>query len=703
MKKLLIIAGAAIAVLIAALVVLIKVYVTPERIKEFVIPTAETSLNRKIAIGDINIGLFKGIGISDFAIRETDQQHDFVKCREFVLKFKLLPLLSKQLVIDELKLVSPEINIKRSKEGAFNFEDIGKKKETAEAQQETPGDKPGGLPISLLVNRIAVEDARLSLADLMKELPDIKSSADIAISIESVDGSNIFSEGSVDITFNEIIMAKPAGKRVADLFTGLKYAVNFNLESKDIRIDRADLKVGEITASIKGDVRNLQTSPAVDVALTLDKVNTSELQKLAALFADLKGLSLSGTLAADVKLDGEVKKLDTLKAEGNITMEKVGITYDKINALLDGNMKFDEKVMNIDIKGAIDKNTAEIKGSVRNYFDNQNIDFTIYSPKLILDELIPAGTAQPKAPAEGGQPGQERAAKPSEEAKPLDLKLTAKGQIKVDSAVYQNMTMSDFIMQVTFKENKLEIPEMSAKAGKGVLNVKSLVDLSKPGYTYRLSTIIDSLHADEMVNSFFPKAKDTVFGMLSLNLKMNGAGTVPDQIRKNLVADGDFNLKEGKITGARITEGLSGLLGIDELKTIDFKEARGTLQVKNRLARIDTIFSSDDLSLDPKGNIGLDETLDLAFDLKLAPRLTDKAMSSKIAKYIKSDEGWGTIPLKVTGTFAKPSYMVDVEKAGKQVIKKEADKYIDKLFDKQDEEKKKELEPVKDLLKGIFK
>jgi AsmA protein len=105
--------------------------------------------------------------------------------------------------------------------------------------------------------------------------------------------------------------------------------------------------------------------------------------------------------------------------------------------------------------------------------------------------------------------------------------------------------------------------------------------------------------------------------------------------------------------------------------------------------------------MDPKGTIGLDETLDLAFDLKLSSRLTDKAMmKSNIAKFIKNDQGWGVIPLKIYGTFSEPSYAVDMEKTGKRVIRKEADKFLDKIFDKNEI---KELEPVKDLLKGLFR
>lgn len=699
MKKFLIITAISAAVIIIALTVLIKIFVTPERVKGFVIPTVENALNRKITVGDIDIGLFSGISLNDFAIKEADQKGDFVKCREFVLKFKLLPLLSKRVVIDELRLVSPAIRLERGPDDKFNFESIGKK-EAPEALKEEKPDETEGLPISLTINKIAIHDAKFSLTDSMKKLPDLKSTADINISIKSADKANIFSEGSIDLTLDEIILKKPGEKRIKDLPVNLKYAVNYNLGSKDIRLDKADLKIWELLASIKGDIRNLKTSPEVNISVKIPKVKTAEVQNLAALFADMKGLVLSGEIAADIKLNGEIKKTEALKASGNVTLDKVGITYNEINALLDGNVKFDEALMNIDLKATLDKNTAEIKGSVRDYMKEQKINLNIYSKQLSIDALIPAGKPADKVSAGSTKSTPEQSAK---EAAPLALKLTADGEIKIDSAVYRNMTMSNFYMKYKFKDNKLTIPKLTASAGKGTLNLNSLVDLSRPGYEYNLSGNINSLHADEIVNTFFPKAKDTVFGLITLNLKMNGSGTLIESIKRNLVADTDFTIKDGKLTGANITKGLAQFLNISELETINLRQANGTVKVRDGIARLESIFSSEDLSMDPKGNIGLNETLDLAFDLKLSPRLTDKAMTSKIGKYIKGDEGWGVIPLKVSGTFAEPSYMVDLEKAGKQVIKKEADKYIDKYFDKQSEERKKELAPVRDLLKEILK
>jgi AsmA protein len=696
MKKILIITVSAIAVLIIAFAVFIKIYVTPERVKGFIVPYAEKALNRKVQIGEISISIFKGIGLSDFSIREADQTRDFAKCKEFVLKFKLLPLLSKRVVIDELRLVSPAVKIERGPDGKYNFEGIGEK-EGPEVKEVKP-DEAGGLPISLTVNKIAVQDAKFSFADAMKELPDIKSTADIDISIKSTDGSNIFSEGTVDLKVDEITLKKPSEKHVRNIPAGLTYAVNYNLESKDIRVDRADLKIREILASLKGDIKNMKTSPEVNISVNIPKVKTSEVQNLAALFADLKGLVLSGEIAADIKLVGEIKKTETLKANGNVALDRVGIIYNEINAMLDGNVKFDKALMNIDLRATIDKNTAEIKGTVRDYMKDQKINLNLYSKKLSLDALIPAGK-----PADKTSAGKSTPEKPSKEVAPLNLKLTADGEIRIDSAVYRNMNMTDFYMQYKFRDNRLDIPKLTAKAGKGALKVNSLIDLSKPGYAYNLTGNIDSLHADEIVNTFFPKAKNTVFGLINLNLKMNGSGTLMESIKKNLVADTDFNIKEGKLTDANLTKGLAQFLNIQELETINLRQANGTVGVKNGVARLDSIFTSDDLAMDPKGNIGLNETLDLAFDLKLSPRLTNRAMGSNIGRYIKNDAGWGMVPLKVSGTFAKPSYRVDIEKAGKRIIKKEADRYIDKYLDKQSDKKKKELEPIGDILKEMLK
>jgi uncharacterized protein involved in outer membrane biogenesis len=569
MKKVLLIISAVALITITAFAVFIKIYVTPGRIKTFLLPYAEETLNRKITVGEIKINLLKGIDVKDFTIKEPDEKTDFVKCRDFILKFQILPLLSRKVVIDELTFLSPEIRIARDSKGRFNFEGLGKKEAHEEVKKEVHASKTKELPISLLVNNIIVKDSRFSFVDATGTLPDMKGTFAVNAGIKSADGSLLSSKGNMELRLDEVIMQSPSKKQIKDINAVLEYSANISLATGSIHIDKADLKIQGMPVSLTGDVKNFSKDPEIDIAVSVPKTRSADLQKLIASFADIKGLMLSGNFSADLKLSGIPPKTDSLKSNG---------------------------------------------------------------------------------------------------------------EIKIDNVKYQGLTMTDFYTKYMLKNNKFEIIKTTAFAGKGKFNVNSIVDLSKPGYTYSLTVSIDSLHTDEVVTSFFPKAKDSVFGLLSANLKLNGAGTKPERVKNNLAADGDFNIKDGTITNAKITDNLSRFLNIDELKTINLRQARGTIKIRDRHARLDSVFTSDDIAMNPSGDIGLDETLDLAFDLKLSPRLTKKTLDKNITKYIKNEEGWSVVPLKVSGTLSDPSYNVDVAKAGKKVIEKEIEKFLDKLF-----------------------
>jgi AsmA protein len=418
-------------------------------------------------------------------------------------------------------------------------------------------------------------------------------------------------------------------------------------------------------------------------------------------------VAFSGNLSADVNVAGRVKKTETIKTNGKVTLEQLGIVYRNVHTVIDGNLNLKGQSVDFDLLAAVGENNAELKGYVRNYMKDQKIKLDVYSKKLVLDEIIPSEKTGDVSPTQKTKPG---AGKAAAEPGPLNLMLSADGEIRVDKALYRNMAMTDFIAKYRFINNKIEISNMSAKAGKGRFNLTSFTDLSVPGYRYRLSANIDDLHADEIVNSFFPKAKDTVYGILTAKLKMKGSGAVKENIRKNLVGDGDFVLREGKITNSKLPSQLALFLGINELRTINLTKADGRVKIHDGTARLNSAFVSQDISMNPSGTIGLDESLALAFDLKLSPRLADKALRNpSISSYIKDETGWGIIPLKISGTLSAPSYSIDIEKAGKRVIKKKGVELLEKLLDKKKsqqeggEEKREKGSPVEGLIKGLFK
>lgn len=272
---------------------------------------------------------------------------------------------------------------------------------------------------------------------------------------------------------------------------------------------------------------------------------------------------------------------------------------------------------------------------------------------------------------------------------------------------YNSIAANDLYLKYVLKDKRLEAKSVTASVGKGRFSSQGIIDLSSPVYAYAFSSKIESLRAEETMNSFFPKAKDTVFGTLNADFKFNAAGISADAIKRTLNADIDFNVKDGKITNHKMLDVLAIFVGIDELRTINLRQANGAVKIKDSIARLDSIFLSDDVSMDLSGNAGvISQNIDLAFELKLSQRLTDKILKKpSIAAYVKDEQGKGSIPLKVSGTFAKPSYSVDIAKAGKRVIKKKARELLEKMFNKKDKQegRDKKQKPVEDLLKGIFR
>ncbi len=789
MKKILSIIAAVLIIVIITLFILMKMYVTPDSVKRFLIPAAETALNRKVALDKINISLFKGIEITNFSVKEADGTTDFLTSKAFVLKYKFLPLLAKKVVIDELRILSPDIRIVRDRDEKFNFETVGKKQTEAVKEEKKEAKNTEGLPVSLLVSRLIIDHAGFYFKDDKNDLPEIKGTVDIDTDIKGSAGNSLLSEGSIDLKLEKVLLKSPP-KQIENISVLLKYAVGLNLPSDSLNIIKADLTLQDISASITGDIKDLQASPQLNIDVSLNKTGTDALMKLAGLFAelkdislsgdvssetkitgrvdalnaeghlnltkinaiyhdipadidgdikfryspdtvsvdkadliiqkipisiegsvidimdtpvldisisvpdtnaatiqkmagsftDLKGISLSGMFGADINLKGRPDKIDTLKAKGSVRLIKMGVTYNKINALFDGALKINEKAIDIDLNTVCGSNMMQIKGTVDSYMKNQNLQLNLYSKKLVIDELLTALHTADMPSDETGRETPQQVPSAAKEPDPVNLTLTAGGEIKIDSAVYQGLTIDNFYMTYKFKDNRLDL-EGTGNAGKGDFDLNTLIDLSKTGYSYTASGKINSLYIEEIVNAFQPKVKDALFGILTTNFKLSGTGTLPHNLKKNLVGDSTFNIKNGKISTVELTKELSRLLKLGELETIEFTKAEGTFNIKNGAAVIDSIFQSDKLAIDPKGNIGLiDETLNLAFNLKLSPSLTGKAMGSGISQYIRDQEGWGTVPLLVTGTLSKPKYKVDVKKVGEKIIDTEINKLMEKLW-----------------------
>jgi AsmA protein len=263
-----------IGVVLVGLSLFVHFYLTEDRVKALVIPQAEKALGRTVRIGGINVGLFSGITVKDFTVKETDGHTDFVSTKEFVLRYDLLPLLQKKIVVSKVRLNAPYVQVSRDKDGLFNFETLAVLAK-AELEKPVPEDtgKPASaaLPLALTVNEVTVDNAQFVVRDALKEIPDTDVKADLKVSLDlGRDLASLRYRGDLRFDVNaEYGELRPHvfGKSDFDQ-DRLGYTVDVSLEKEQIRLS--------------GEVKNYTKVPDIRLDVVSNAINIDHLLALAA-------------------------------------------------------------------------------------------------------------------------------------------------------------------------------------------------------------------------------------------------------------------------------------------------------------------------------------------------------------------------------------------------------------------------------------
>ena len=321
-KKLLVIAGVVIgliAVVIIGLTLYVKSYLQSDKLKALIIPKVEQATGRKVNIDAINVSIFSGISVLGIHLKDTDGAKDFVAAREFVLKYDFMPLLSKKLVINSIQLVDPSLYVTRDDNGRFNFDDIIEHMKAGKKSEVQKPESSGGIPLSIVADKIGISNAKVEFADAKKELPNVTavSDAELKVSAGTEPGALKFS-GKANIKSLDVVMGK-----IATRTTG-----TIEVDSENINY-ALNTTIGSDSVDTKGTVNNYLKAPDIRLDLYSKQL---DLAKLMALSGGAKhgenpapkaghGKAPTGGKAVDekkreIKASGEIK-VDTALYEGN--------------------------------------------------------------------------------------------------------------------------------------------------------------------------------------------------------------------------------------------------------------------------------------------------------------------------------------------------------------------------------------------------
>ncbi len=266
-------------VVIVGLVILVHLYVTENRVRALVITPAEKALQRKVTLGSVKVSLFGGVTLHDLAIKEKDGTHDFVHMDGFTLRYSLLPLLKKKLVITRIEMQSPYIQIFRDASGHFNYETLGVLQKKASKEKK----EGGGLPLPVTVKEIRISKAHLVFKDASGTLPNADTLANIKLSLSLGTTPPSFqyrgvTDFSTKVTYGQL---KSLVKGRAS-FTTQKIAYNATVETE-----------GD-TVTLSGQVADYMKRPSVVLNVHSPMLHLDRLMALPEKLPKAKGQGRKG-------------------------------------------------------------------------------------------------------------------------------------------------------------------------------------------------------------------------------------------------------------------------------------------------------------------------------------------------------------------------------------------------------------------------
>ena len=149
---------------------LAKSYLVPETLEALVIPKVEETIAHSISYTNIEVGFGGTIKLKDFSIPDlsSPQQVDLLQSQDMVLHCNIFPLLSKRIIIEEITLNQPRINLIRDKEGQYNFlkrtPEVGKKVADEKSTEKTSSDTS----LSLIITHLNLKNGVLIFTDHLK-------------------------------------------------------------------------------------------------------------------------------------------------------------------------------------------------------------------------------------------------------------------------------------------------------------------------------------------------------------------------------------------------------------------------------------------------------------------------------------------------------------------------------------------------------
>jgi AsmA protein len=631
---------AAVAGITVAAVAYVAVTFDPNDYKPQIIAAVKESQQRTLRLdGDIKLTFFPSLGadLGKVSLSEFNSEKAFVSVESVHVSLALLPLLSRQAVVDEVAIDGLKATLVKYRDGSSNIDDLA----GGEAAQQEAA--TAGPPVRFDIASVRIENTELHYLD---------EATGAAYSLKDVNlrSGRIANGVPSNIEFSAGISAN---QPKLDLATTLKATLIFDLEKNAYRVSGLDLQAKGAVL----DIADLVVQASGDASADLGKQEFSANKlKLSATGArgkdrfeaklDMPAVSLSaeeyssGKVVLDAKLDGAmgniVASLSLPNMEGNAQAFRIGALTlavevkqpeqtlkAKLSSPLTGNLEGKQFKLS-DLKLAVDAAgdqlpnksvSSEMRGSMEfdadkesvqanlaggllqskvaaklslNGFTTPVIRFDVDMDQFDADQYLPKDSTKTADAATTAGDKQKAAAQQPEQ--PFDLsglrQLDLEGALRIGTLKVANVKLAQLRIGMKAHNGILDVSPLSANLYQGGFTGSVSVNAQQATPVFKINQNVSNINIGALLKD--AAGLDTVAGKGSVSLSLDARGNTVSALKKAVSGKLNLSLANGafKQDGKTYTGEVKGTARIDGAKQSLQADVSGRVQQSKFIAKV---------------------------------------------------------------------------------------------------------------------
>ncbi len=300
------------------IVVLIAIYtitgflIIPAIVKSVLPQKLSDQLNREVIIEAINFNPFElSINLFGVSIKQSTGPESLLAFKELYADVQIKSVMEKTLIIREVRLKDPVINITRNKNGDFNFSDLMAKK------TETQTSSPESKPFIFQIGKLGISSGRISFKDSSFEKPVQTSLNKINFAAEKISNKT---DSKFDISLSLEVNDKGS--------ISVKGPVVIDPVSMDLNLVLSDVDIVSLQPYFSEQIHFLITSGTIDTKGNISHSNSDS----GEAYTDFTGEFLLSDFSTVDKLNSEdFLKLNTFNVKGiNVHANPLSVNIEEI-------------------------------------------------------------------------------------------------------------------------------------------------------------------------------------------------------------------------------------------------------------------------------------------------------------------------------------------------------------------------------------